>query len=286
MAWRNAYLVLWSVIEVIKENATQASSLVAVLAQEVVVRPLLELWVVCRVVIVTHALHTTLGNVSSSRGASAVRMHAPALSAEKRSRSNYRSKSALSNSAVLYLVDAVKVPHVLLIDIGWCDVSATTKPPLPRDSIPFLDMQQGAPVMLVWQHQIHAATRVCLNLHALTPTHLCLKVAVVEVHCRCKGVARVHDRADACCKEGYTAAGLPSHFDFQSEQTYSSISMARFPVFYVFSTSSGIPHLMLHSHCYSPLQPCKPLGAWSHRLQTPPLLPFPTPSLPVNEQQN
>lgn len=58
MAWKNAYLVLWSVIEVIKENATQASSLVAVLAQEVVICPLLELWVVCRVVIITHALHT------------------------------------------------------------------------------------------------------------------------------------------------------------------------------------------------------------------------------------
>ncbi len=54
---RGSHLILWSVVEVIEEDAAQASPLVAVLAQEVVVRPLLKLGVVSRVVVVTHALH-------------------------------------------------------------------------------------------------------------------------------------------------------------------------------------------------------------------------------------
>ena len=51
------YLVLRSVIEVIKEDAPQAAPLIPVLAVEVLVCPLLEPRVVRRVMLVAHALH-------------------------------------------------------------------------------------------------------------------------------------------------------------------------------------------------------------------------------------
>lgn len=37
-----------------------------------------------------------------------------------------------------YLVSAVEVPQVLLIDIRWRNVSASSKPPLPGNAIPLL----------------------------------------------------------------------------------------------------------------------------------------------------
>lgn len=52
------YLVLGPVVEVIKEDASQAAALVAVLTQEVVVRPLLELGVVGRVMVVADTLQS------------------------------------------------------------------------------------------------------------------------------------------------------------------------------------------------------------------------------------
>ena len=51
------YLVLWFVIEVIKEDATQAAPLIPVLAVEVLICPLLKPRVVLRVMLIAHALH-------------------------------------------------------------------------------------------------------------------------------------------------------------------------------------------------------------------------------------
>ena len=53
---QQAYLILWSVIEVIEEDAAQAAPLIPVLAIEVLVRPLLEARVVCWVMLVAYGL--------------------------------------------------------------------------------------------------------------------------------------------------------------------------------------------------------------------------------------
>lgn len=44
-----------------------------------------------------------------------------------------------------FLVLAVEVLHVLLVDIGRSDVCAAAKPPLPRNAIPFFCLKVPAP---------------------------------------------------------------------------------------------------------------------------------------------
>jgi len=138
------YLVLGPVIEVIEEDASQAAALVAVLAQEVVVRPLLELGVVGRVMVVADTLqpdqytsnpaatrfwNTSYWSTLRRNACQVTTWHAYCRTLSARFAAHYCEN---------HLVCPMEVPHVLLIKIGGSDIGASTKPPLPWDAVPFL----------------------------------------------------------------------------------------------------------------------------------------------------